>query len=406
MAPSRGEAAAKHTAAQIPARPLQCGERIVADISPYYHHSVDQRDGAGSGDWLPRTLVILSGTKRGNAAAWNSLHVNLLQPARADLMLVISQVWLDQMQSNRSATFDADRANLLNKAKFVVGVHEYDHWDEALDEMEREGRSAHVGGEALPSWRIRLRALDCPNRGEALGGLVAGPTVQCRDMLALRSGSRFQGSAAIVGFYRWRAKRALQERRLIERYDAFVYTRVDIFFLCAWPTALPYWSSSAAPSGGGDGHPRVALIPQSRTVWDRNTGDPHDWGGLYDRFIVASRGAIGTALSTLEQWVVHDRPLSGVPSRPLHANAEVALQAALADGGVDVYRTPRRMLLVHAVAEANNGDRSRWSTCTLQSAPPSLAAYGLCAKACSEFVSAAYACTADRNASLRRAIKV
>ena len=252
MAPSRGEAAAKHTAAQIPARPLQCGERIVADISPYYHHSVDQRDGAGSGDWLPHA----GHPERHQARECCRMEFaarNLLQPARADLMLVISQVWLDQMQSNRSATFDADRANLLNKAKFVVGVHEYDHWDEALDEMEREGRSAHVGEEALPSWRIRLRALDCPNRGEALGGLVAGPTVQCRDMLALRSGSRFQGSAAIVGFYRWRAKRALQERRLIERYDAFVYTRVDIFFLCV-ATALPYWSSSAAPSGGGDGH--------------------------------------------------------------------------------------------------------------------------------------------------------
>ena len=117
-------------------------------------------------------------------------------------------------------------------------------------------------------------------------------------------------------------------------------------------------------------------------MWDRKTGDPHDWGGLYDRFIVASRGAIVTALSTLDQWVVHDRPLSGVPSRPLHANAEVALQAALADGGVDVYRTPRRMLLVHAVAEANNGDRSRWSTCTLRVRHVARSLW-LCAKACS-----------------------
>ena len=158
--------------------------------------------------------------------------------------------------------------------------------------------------------------------------------------------------------------------------------------------------------GASSSLPRVALIPQSRTVWDRN-GDPHDWGGLYDRFIVATGGGILAALSTLERWVVHDRPLSGVPSNPLFANAEIALQAALADAGVDVYRTPRRMLLVHdAVPASANGDRSRWSRCTLQRAPPSLAAHGLCAKACSEFVSAAYACSADRNASVRMGHRV
>ena len=76
------------------------------------------------------------------------------------------------------------------------------------------------------------------------------------------------------------------------------------------------------------------------------------------------------------------------------------MRAALSEAAVEVYRIPRRVFLVKAYEDARNTDRSRWTTCTLQRAPPFLDGQGLCAKSCPEYVGAARTCAAYRNASV------
>ena len=117
---------------------VRCGERIAADLAPYYHGWGEQapRGAAGSGGArtpggaAPRVLVILTGTARGGAATWRALHRNVLEPSGAALMLVVSQPWLRAMQNepNHTASLRAARALLLDPATYVVGVPEFTSW--------------------------------------------------------------------------------------------------------------------------------------------------------------------------------------------------------------------------------------------------------------------------------------
>ena len=68
--------------------------------------------------------------------------------------------------------------------------------------------------------------------------------------------------------------------------------------------------------------PHSELVPGAKVAFVPEEAG-HDWGGLYDRFIIASSAAIIAVLRTLERWVVADRPLSGSFDNPLFANAEV-----------------------------------------------------------------------------------
>ena len=77
------------------------------------------------------------------------------------------------------------------------------------------------------------------------------------------------------------------------------------------------------------------------------------------------------------------------------------MHASLSEAAVVIHRIPRSVFLVKAFEDSRNSDRSRWTTCTRQRAPPILDGQGLCAKSCPEYVGAARTCAAYRNRSLR-----
>ena len=346
-------------------------------------------------------LAILCGSNRGGAATWRMFHRNVLHPNRADLMLVVAQPWVHAMRqasSPRDAFYDGKRL-LLDRAVHVVTVPEFANWAEALDLMEAHARKAHEpdGLLTLPSWRERLRSIPCPS--ESLGGLRNISCVGGEDAHK----AAVAGSAAIVHIYRWYAKRALVQHRLLQRYAWFVYARTDTYVLCvqvaagvghllveeeAPPTARA--SRVLTPSGR---EADTCLIPSGAPA--REGRFDNDWGGVYDRFAVCSSGGMLTYLSsTIERWIVHNRSFA----RPgLPTNAEGMLASGLAEARLHVERIPRCVFVTQSTTDLDNGDISHWRRCALAnwSSPPLLSAQGLCPKYCDEFEGALRTCEAE-----------
>ena len=291
-------------------------------------------------------------------------------------MIVMPAPFIERMREaskNGSSSSSAFRASeereaarlLLRPARFVVAVPERADWASALDEMAAaapDERGRRFGSE----WRQRITQLPCPQAG-VFGG-VREEHVHCDEHARDARGSRrmaAQGSGAIIGTYRWYAKRELARRRLHAAFDYFVYTRPDYYLLCTLPLPLPLLRSY----GGRDAN--VAMVPQGE-----------DWGpGLNDRLIVCTARSVDTCLTTIEAWVL------GARSHPFlwMLQNERLLRASLVAACVRLVRLPAAGLL--AMSERydgrHNGDFSRWSRCRVNATSPlhaPLARHRLCAK--------------------------
>lgn len=312
---------------------------------------------------LGRVLLTVSGSLRGAPLSWHSLSTMLLHRLHlAALMLVVAEpmavalAGAKRMGSNNASSPAAQFYELVARhAIHLVSVPEYADYGDALDLMQRtsldDGEAkGTAAGSSIGSWRER--PIVCPFASyvaSPLGGVLNATCVDALNhkqaaAVAAASPSRPRqplkstGSAAIVGVYRWYAKRALIEYGLLDKYDWFIYTRTDLHFMCAplFPRhGLLQQALEETRSRGG-----VAIVPVGE-----------DWDGLMERFIVASRGAILPALTTLEHWV-HGRD-------KLARNSEEQLKRSLRRACVRVLRVPRTSFVLQRTSTTLVGRRRK-----------------------------------------------
>jgi hypothetical protein len=285
-----------------------------------------------------RVLLIVAGTLRGSELTWTSLAERVLERLRASLLLVLAEPLTRALRHPYDCARCGIRAGaaghpvaaaslvtqfhqlLARRAVHVVSVPEYEDYAEALDFIDRQTPSAA----SRPSWRHRVPP--CPPfwwMPSPLGGVTS---VRCWNAIRNVSAPLIStGSAAIVGVYRWFAKRALIERGLLDSHDWFVYTRTDLLVECELQLPPTYLMQRAV-----DGNMSLGLIPAGE-----------DWGGLYERFFIGTRQSIVPALTTIEAWVKGAANLTG--------NPEGQLRQQLRAGCVTVVRIPRSVLVAQAL---------------------------------------------------------
>jgi hypothetical protein len=192
-----------------------------------------------------KTLVVLLGGLRCGELAWESLYQNVLDINSADLALIL--------QEPREAF---QNASILSRAKYIWQIPQYkqNDWSEAVDLVRND-----------TTWRERLMPLR-HERSILLGGVQG-----------------VHGSALIIFWFRWFLAERIKELKWTERYDRFVISRNDHFYLC--------------PHNLCELDPNYMWVP---------TGE--DYGGICDRHLVVNATDALEALDMLP-------PLLDTPER-------------------------------------------------------------------------------------------
>lgn len=194
-------------------------------------------------------LVVAMGNLRGGEDAWASLYSNVLvqDAGVADLALIVQ---------DNFTTYP--NASLLEWAKYTWTFPEYDDWADALDLVNGTGwRETH-----LPKWR----AAAARSTWETI---LFGPL------------EGFQGSGMLIFMIRWFLVQHLLEEDIVSKYDRFVVTRNDHFYLCP--------------------HEFQKLDLRNDTVW---IPAGEDWGGYTDRHLVVGRDNLLDALDIIPQLLM------------------------------------------------------------------------------------------------------
>jgi len=191
-----------------------------------------------------KTLVILLGDLRGGETAWQTLYDNVLDVNSADLALMIGH------NSTRSAYRNA---SLFDRATFHWEFSEYNDWADALDLIRFKNGTA-------TGWRENVVPLMHPG-SQVLGGVKM---------------SGFSGSGGVIFMIRWFLTKKLQELQLTERYDRFILTRADHYYLCRHDISQM--------------DPNRLWVPEGS-----------DCGGITDRHLIVSSRHVLQALNVLPQ---------------------------------------------------------------------------------------------------------
>jgi hypothetical protein len=239
-----------------------------------------------------KTLVILMGNLRGGEKAWKTLYEQVLDVNSADLALMIGET---RPQYQNSSLFD--------RAAYHWDTPEYDDWGEALDLINGTG------------WRETVIPMMHPN-STILGGVKM---------------KSFQGSGAVIFMIRWFLSRKIQELRLTEKYDRFIITRSDHYYLCRHDI-----------SGLSDEY-----------LW---TPKGTHWGGITDRHLIVSKKYVLKALNILplllqrpEDYIDMLKNPEGNPEKVLRKSWKLQLIK-------DRHRSFERMMFTCG----EDGDTTRW----------------------------------------------
>jgi hypothetical protein len=183
-----------------------------------------------------KTLVVLLGNLRGGEEAWHSLYRHVLDVNQADLAILTAGLTPPVYRN----------ASLFQRSKYVWNVPHYKDWADAFD---------LVNGTA---WREKL----LPIYDKAPDNMVLGPV------------SGHPGSGAIIFMLRWFLSQRIKEHGLLKKYDRFIVTRNDHFYVC--------------------GHNISTMDEQYMWV-----PEGQDWGGITDRHLVSSNKHVLQALNIL-----------------------------------------------------------------------------------------------------------
>ena len=255
-----------------------------------------KREDKGSVKITNKTLVVLIGNLRGGETAWHTLYENVLDVNSADLALFIG--------------YNSTRAAYHNATLFERAVHywtfpEFDDWADALDLIPgvEEG------------WRDRILPL-LHNRSTILGGVRHGG---------------FRGSGAIIFMIRWFLAEKIQQLKLTSRYDQFVITRSDHYYLCRHDLGTLDPNKLWVPSGS-------------------------DWHGITDRHLVVNSKDVLKALNILPPLLQHPENYQWFLEHK-KGNPEMILLQRWIEQGLD-QRISRFDRVMFTCGET--GDRTRW----------------------------------------------
>jgi hypothetical protein len=202
-----------------------------------------------------KTLVILIGSLRGGELAWSTLAEHVLDVNHADLALLLGTATPIMYRD----------ASLFQRAKYHWKVPEYDDWADAID---------LINGTI---WRERVFPI-LYEFGYVLGGIKV-------------HGNQY-GSGAVIFMLRWFLSNHLQDEQeetagtgggapdaggwksLLQKYERFIITRTDHYYLCRHDISQL--------------DPNVLWVP-----------DGEDYGGITDRHLVVSRDQVLQALDIL-----------------------------------------------------------------------------------------------------------
>ena len=196
-----------------------------------------------------RTLVILIGNLRCGEVAWRSLYENVIDfnthvNSTVDLALVIGEEVNEHYKN----------ATLFDKAKYTFQFTEHDDWGVALDQIDS-------------SWRERVAPL-LHNSSILLGGAKY---------------DNWKGSGAISFWIRWFISQKIEEYDWLQKYDRFIITRTDHFYLC--PMDL----------SGMDN--QYLWVPEGE-----------DYSGITDRHLIVSSEKVMDALNILPGFFADPSP--------------------------------------------------------------------------------------------------
>lgn len=190
-----------------------------------------------------RTLVVGIGSVRGGEATWNSMYKHLLDVNNADLALVVGE------SSNKTAS-------MYKRAKYLYEFPEYNDWADAID---------LVNG---TTWRKTIYPLV---------NVTPDPV----------SWSFFLGGAGIIGgsgaihfMARFWAQELIKREGLLQKYDRFIVTRTDHYYLCK--------------------HDLTKL--DNAYIW---IPKHEDYFGICDRHVMANSSAIFDVLNVLPHLINH-----------------------------------------------------------------------------------------------------
>jgi hypothetical protein len=199
-----------------------------------------------------KTLVVLLGNLRGGEKAWNSLYQHVLDVNQADLALLT--------QGPTPAIYH--NASLFQRSKYIWNVPHYADWADAFD---------LINGTA---WRDEL----LPIYDTAPTNMLLGPV------------SGHPGSGAIIFMLRWFLSQRIQELNLHKKYDRFIVTRNDHYYVCRHDVAVL--------------DKRFVWIPRGQ-----------NWGGIMDRHLVCSNKHVLAALDILPPLLQHPERYRNILSK-------------------------------------------------------------------------------------------
>ena len=229
--------------------------------------------------------------KRGGEKAWESLYENLLDPNNADLALIgIGKLPRAYMN-----------ASLLTRASYVWDVPEFDDWADAID---------LVNGTA---WRTtHLPLFTKTTKASILFGGIRG----------------FRGSAIIGFMIRWFLSQRLVDDSILEKYDMFVLTRADHYYICP--------------------HIFTNCNLNDNTMW---IPEGEDWRGYCDRHLVVSSINILDSLDVISQLIL--KPYTFDPR--YHANSESFYKHVWTEKNLHVKRSHRVMFAISTSFDKTRG---------------------------------------------------
>ena len=246
-----------------------------------------------------KTLVIIMGSIRGGEHTWHSMYRNLLDLNHADLALAVGYD-------------DNKNSSLYIRTNYLWEFEEYKDWGEALDLIASQD-DATYSKYANTSWRAVLV--------DAMPDILGGY-------------GKIMGSGAIIFWIRWFISNKLRELNLLERYDRFIVTRSDHYYLCE--------------------HNLTGLDPTK--VW---VPEGQTWGGITDRHVVAPSEKILQVLNItpplLRNPIEYLKVLAELDINLKSINPERLIRHRWNMQGIK-YEKFRRMMFTCAVP----GDKTRW----------------------------------------------
>jgi len=282
-------------------------------------------------------LVLTFATFRGGPLAWNSLLRHVVQPNRADTACISVAEQCAAQQPLFKFTYTYTHANYNEDwGKYVEDrITKSDAWRRALCRPEVHQRPG----------------MDGYSQFDFLGGVK-----NCAQ----------KSTGGIMLFYRQMAAELLEEKRLLGKYEWYIWTRVDYIFLCPPPQPVHL-------------DPAKVHIPR---------GD--GWGGYTDRFaVVPARLApvyFNVSKDVLLNWQYWDSLLLDASFK---GNCEAVIKRYLDRMGTPVSLFPHTGVVVKRDVDHTSwlGNVRNWVT-----DHPVLKDYGLTIKYPDEMKEAEEAC--------------